>query len=197
MKTHSLRDACIRPALRALLINQYMEKENEATLIEELGLCQGRARVDIALVKNELHGYEIKSDRDSLTRLDRQIEIYNRIFDQVTLVVGGRHLIKALEIIPKWWGVLQVHPSPSEPFFDSIRKPRQNPSRDARSIVELLWHEEAINLLEQHNSARGVKSKPRRAVWDRVCETFSIDEISEIVREKLKTRVKPQALSLQ
>ena len=37
--------------------------------VEELGVCRGRVRVDVAVVNGTLHGYEIKSDRDSL-RLD-------------------------------------------------------------------------------------------------------------------------------
>jgi hypothetical protein len=43
-------------------------------------------------------------------------------------------------------------------------------------------------LLEERNAARGVRGKPRRIVWDRVCDRFGVDEIAAAVRARLKTR---------
>ena len=63
-----IRDAEVRPVLR-----RYLEQQELASpgtlLIEELGLCQGQARIDLATVSGVLHGYEIKSPRDRLTRV--------------------------------------------------------------------------------------------------------------------------------
>ena len=61
-----------------------------------------------------------------------------------------------------------------------------------RALVELLWLNDAITLLEERNCARGVRGKPRRIVWDWVCEHFGVDEIAAFVRAKLKARVANQ-----
>jgi hypothetical protein len=114
--------------------------------------------------------------------------MYNRIFDKVTLVVGERHCEKALDIIPEWWGVMNVHDENEELNFHLARAERDNPMRESRAIVELLWLDEAIELLEKHEAAKGVRGKPRQIVWDRVCEILSIDEISEGARECIKAR---------
>lgn len=183
-------DAEIRSALRARLLVGSCDKDT--VVIEELGVCRGQVRIDLAVVNGVFHGYEIKSDRDSLRRLDRQVELYSKVLDYVTLVVGDRHLAAALDAVPSWWGVLRVHPNQNGPRFDVLREERKNPHRDPRSLVELLWLDDAIALLAQRDAARGVRGKPRRTVWDRVCEHFELEEIAEAVRDHLKTRATSQ-----
>jgi hypothetical protein len=187
-----LRDADIRPALRSNLLGKHAD-EADTVIIEELGVCRGRVRVDLAVVNGTLHGYEIKSDRDSLRRLTTQIDFYGRVLDRATLVVGERHLTNALDILPAWWGVLHVQQAPRRQRFRTIRRGRKNPQRDPRALVELLWLDDALALLETREVAKGVRGRPRRLVWDRVCEHFHIDEIAAAVRAQLKARAAPQA----
>lgn len=186
----TLGDAGIRPALRAHLVVDH--GDGETKVIEELGVCRGQVRIDLAVVNGVLHGYEIKSDRDSLRRLGGQIELYSKVLDYATLVVGDRHLAEALNAVPCWWGVLRVHANQDGPKFKAVRRGRKNLHRDPRSLVELLWLDDAIALLAQRDAARGVRGKPRRIVWDRVCEHFELDEIAAAVRAHLKARAASQ-----
>ena len=59
-----MRDVDIRRALRTRVRDS--DDMKEALVVDELGLCQGRARIDLAVVNSSLHGYEIKSERDTL-----------------------------------------------------------------------------------------------------------------------------------
>jgi len=183
-------DADVRPVLRSILLRKHAD-EPDTIILEELGICRGRVRVDVAVVNGTLHGYEIKSDRDSLRRLGTQIELYGRVLDRATLVVGERHLSDALGILPQWWEVLCICCTQSL-RFKTVRRGRRNPAMDPRSLVELLWLDDALALLEAHNVARGVRGKPRHLVWDRVCMQFSVDEIANAVRKHLKARGAPQ-----
>src|SRR5215471_922861 len=131
-----LNDSGIRPALRSWLFLKHAD-ELDTVLIEELGLCRGQVRVDLAVVNGLMHGYEIKSDRDSLHRLAVQIEIYGNVLDRVNLVVGGRHLAEASNIVPAWWGVLYVYATVKGLRFKTVRRARKNPRRDPHSLVEL------------------------------------------------------------
>jgi hypothetical protein len=187
-----LGDSAIRPALRSRLVGEHGQ-DADTVLIEELGLCRGHVRIDIAVVNGLLHGYEIKSDRDSLRRLGTQVDVYGKVLDQATLVVGDRLLASALDVVPAWWGVLRVRPTSQGLQFRTVRRPRRNPQRDPRVLVELLWSDQAMALLEQRNAARGVRGKPRRVVWDRVCDHFGVDEIAAAVRARLKARAVNQA----
>ena len=80
-----IKDIDIRQVLLKKLSAEY-RYDPDTIIIEELGLCQGEARIDLALVNGFIHGYEIKSERDTLERLPSQIEIYCRTLDTVTIV---------------------------------------------------------------------------------------------------------------
>ena len=188
-----ISDSAIRSALKPRLIEE-QGQNSETVLIEELGLCRGQVRLDIAVVNGLLHGYEIKSDRDNLRRLRKQVSVYGQVLDQSTLVVGDRFLTTAANVVPSWWGVLHVHADHQALRFNTLRRPRANPGRDPRVLVQLLWADHAMKLLEQRDAARGVRGKPRRIVWDRVCDHFGVDEIAAAVRAGLKARAMNQVL---
>ena len=188
-----LTDRDIRLALHSALKKMHGDQA-EPAFIEELGICQGRARIDIAVVNGVFHGYEIKSDRDSLRRLPRQVDMYSKVVDKATLVVGCRHLEESLELAPNWWGVIQVESGASGVTFKTMRQGHVNPSIDARSLVELLWRDQAIELLDQRGIAYGVRSKPRGMIWDRICERLEVAEIASAVRKRLMDRVMTQGL---
>lgn len=183
----TLSDAEIRPALHRHLHARYL-RDVGTVVLEELGLCRGQVRVDLAVVNGILHGYEIKSDRDSLRRLTGQVDLYGRVLDRATLVVGRSHLDEAMDLVPEWWDVLLIRSSAIGMQFKTVRRGRKNSGRDPRALVELLWLDHAIALLDQRDAARGVRGKPRRVVWDRVCECFDVDEIAAAVRSHLKAR---------
>ncbi len=180
-------DAALRRVLRIKLEAEHFT-ETDTVIVDELGLCRGQNRVDVAVVNGSLHGYEIKSDRDTLRRLPAQVEMYGRVLDRVTLVVGEKHLIAATKLVPKWWGVTVAAQRRDQPVLRAVRKGRKNPSRNPRALAELLWLSEAMALLEARGLAVGVRGKPRAAVWDRVCEHLSLDEVAAAVRAALKTR---------
>ena len=184
-----LGDAEIRFVLRSRLSQKHANK-SRTVFIEELGLCRGQVRVDLSVVNGLLHGYEIKSDRDSLRRLNNQVELYGKVFDRATLVVGERHLAEALDNVPAWWGILLAHRSATKPQIKTVRSPRSNPKKDPRALVELLWLDDALALLEERDAARGYRGKARWIVWDRVCELCSLNEIAKAVRTQLKARAK-------
>ena len=177
----------MRPALRAYLKQRQLAGP-DTLVVEELGLCQGRARIDLATVGGILHGYEIKSPRDRLTRLASQAATFSRVLDRVTLVVSPRHIEAALRLIPTWWEVLLVRGSAKGVFLDRFRRAATNPEQDPRALVELLWRDEALELLSRHNAVAGVRSKPRPAVWDRVCEALDMTQIRSAVQHRLMAR---------
>src|SRR6266849_8615145 len=104
MKSLYMNDAQIRIATKQALFVQH-RGDAETVIFDELGVQHGVARIDLAVVNGELHGFELKSDRDTLARLPEQVESYGRVFDRVTLVVEERHLRRAVEMVPEWWGI--------------------------------------------------------------------------------------------
>ena len=84
-----MRELDIRRALRKHL-GFVFEEDPTALILEELGICRGTVRVDMAVVTGMLKGFEIKSDQDTLKRLPAQASAYNKVFDTLTIVAGTR-----------------------------------------------------------------------------------------------------------
>ena len=183
-----MRDRDVRQALRSKLEKEHAA-ERGTRIIDELGLCQGLARVDMAVINGSLTGYEIKSERDTLRRLDHQIEFYNRALDVVQIVVAESHLEPVMEKVPLWWGVQCARESRHGVVIKEVRPPKRNQGCDPATIVQLLWRHEALQLLRERGVARGLESKPRRVLWKALTEHFTRDEVSEEVRRCLKERL--------
>jgi hypothetical protein len=184
----SVRDFDVRTALRRKVFARYAGDPG-TRIIHELGLACGAARADIAVVNGRLHGYEIKSDSDTLERLPSQITVYGAVFDRVTLVVGERHLAKSLATIPDWWGVKVAVAGPRcAVHFREERLPLNNDGVVAIAVAQLLWRGEVLSLLEASGSAAGVRGKSRMVVWQRLVESMSLDNLRREVRAQLKAR---------
>lgn len=182
----STNDKLIRSALIHNLEISH-KGELRTKIVEELGLTHGAARVDVAVVNGILHGYELKSDLDTLIRLPEQIKIYDSVLDKITLVVGKHHLHSAIKMIPDWWGILiaKISKSNGKIVFCNIRKPEENPLKDSISIAKLLWREEALDILEQFNQADGIRSKRRQIIYERLAEVLDQKTLRKKVREYL------------
>jgi hypothetical protein len=183
-------DKLIRAALRNDLEDTH-KNELRVKIIEELGIAHGAARVDIAVVGGVIHGYELKSDLDTLCRLPEQMRIFNAVLDQITLVVGKNHLYKAINMVPDWWGIMiaKIADSSGVISFYNIREADENPEQDSAAIASLLWREEALNILEEMGSAKGVRSKARRLIYERLAMVLDHKTLRAKVRERLLTRV--------
>jgi len=183
-----MRDCDIRPTLREWLDYRYCSEPN-SLIVEELGLCQGSVRADFAVVNGSLKGFEIKSEHDSLARLDKQAATYSQVFDSVSLVAAERHLKQARAIVPRWWGICVIRTAQgSLPSVEVLRKEKPNPYVDAKSIVQLLWKDEAIEILARAVPGVVRTSKARGLLWAELVETLPLAELKEVVRTTLKTR---------
>jgi hypothetical protein len=185
MKT---RDIDIRTSLHFLLRKEHKD-EPDTLIVDELGLCQGDARIDVAVVNGAINGYEIKSESDTLERLPKQCEIYNKIFDTVTILSASRFLDGILDIIPEWWGVIRVEKDcDGQLFFDSVREAKQNKNIDAYALVQLLWRDEALAILKEKGLHKGFLSKPRDVIWRELTDKINLEELQRLVRSTLKSR---------
>ncbi|MFI7163736.1 sce7726 family protein [Rhodococcus erythropolis] len=194
-----MRDIDVRMALHAKLAVDHADEMDDTLVVDELGLC-GEVRVDVAVINGALTGFELKSARDNLKRLPKQVEIYSQVLDFAELVVADNHQKEAIAIIPKWWGVTVALASKGDGVrLEAVREPRMNRSIDTRSLAQLLWRDEALEELEIRAADRGVRSKPRWAVWGRLTEVVEVDELRDVVRNRLKTRAtwRADALSVR
>lgn len=191
-----MRDYDIRMALRAKLQSEHLG-EPDTLIIEELGIHQGEVRADMAVVNGSIHGYEIKSERDTLERLPRQRVAYDLCFDAITIVVGAKHLESARATVPEQWGILVARLASGSVALEDVRPACSNPSVNPESVVQLLWRDETLTILADLGISSGMRSKSRRQLWDRLVSAVSLDELRRLVREKIKARGDWRAVTRQ
>jgi hypothetical protein len=153
-----------------------------------MGLCQGLARVDLAMISSTIHGFEIKSASDTLERLEAQVAIYCRVLQRVTLVADEMHVPAVRAVVPRWWGMWQVSYERGRLAPRELRRPRDNPSIDPTALVQLLWRDEVIALLDQKKVLAGYRSKPRDVLWSRLIESVTLKELCRLVARQLRSR---------
>lgn len=180
-----MRDRDVREQLSRDLREWHPEKST--LFVDELDLG-GLVRVDVAAVNGALWGYEIKSERDTLRRLPTQVEVYSKVLDYAALVVAERHHDHAVDLLPNWWHVIVVTGDSDNVTLVDAHPGDRNPAVDALSVAQLLWREEALEELTERGLDRGVRSKPRRAVWQRLVELLELVDLQQVVRTRLKGR---------
>lgn len=157
-------------------------------MLDELGISNGATRIDIAVINGEIEGFELKSERDTLDRLPAQRDLYNKVLDRVSLVVAENHRDAALEIIPSWWGLAIASTYEGLVHVTRERVPETNPDLDAATVASFLWRDEALAILDRYEAARGVRSKPREFLYQRLADVLAVDVLRAEVRTTLKAR---------
>jgi hypothetical protein len=179
------RDADIRSILLSDLRRRFSDPSHDL-ILEEFG-CKS-ARIDVAVVNGSLHGFEIKSDSDSLARLDRQIAQYSRVFDFVTLICGRRLFNVARTIVPRWWGLSLARIEDGEVALATIRRPKQNPSQDKAALARMLWKDEALRCLRRKGHKTLTSKDSATAVWAEAAKRMDVKTLSEEARLAIRAR---------
>ena len=131
----------------------------------------GSARADVVMITPDvLYGIEIKSDADTYTRLEKQVENYDIYYDRNIIVVGTSHANHVKEHVPDWWGIITVELNETgKADFYVLRSPKANPRvKDERKIT-ILWRTELNNLLEK-NELPKYKEKSKLFVQEKLLE---------------------------
>ena len=161
---------------------------NQTIILNELGLKNGESRADIAVLNGKMIGYEIKTEKDNLTRLTSQVKTYNQVFDKAFIIVAENHIQKAKRIIPNWWGIYLIEVANESYKFYNTRKAKINPSQDSFSIAQLLWKEEALELANTLFKCNLKNSMNRQDIYKIISSKCRPRKLSKIVMEYLKKR---------
>jgi hypothetical protein len=77
-----------------------------ASMLNEFRVCECKA--DLAILNGTSTVYEVKSERDSLTRLERQVSAYTKVFAQVYVIAAENHINAVIASVPEDIGILRL-----------------------------------------------------------------------------------------
>lgn len=175
-------DADIRSALHAKQLRR-AKSHPDTLVIDELGLAHARSRIDVAVINGCIHGYEIKSAKDNLDRFPTQIDIYRKTLQKLTFVAAPKHVAGIMSHAPEWCGVIAAEQGPRGGIrFHVLRNSVANPEIDPVMMAHLLWRDEVINLLDQAGYPAKDLRRPRKQLYEMLCEAMTLREITASIR---------------
>ncbi len=114
-----------------------------ASMIHEFRV--GDCKADVAILNGTATVYEVKSERDSLTRLERQIAAYATVFAKVYVIAAESHIRAVANTVPDSVGILCLN---SRHQISTLRDAADRPERTSpAAIFDSIRTEEARMIL--------------------------------------------------
>ena len=117
---------------------------NTATMLSEFRV--GTNKADCVILNGKSTCYEIKTDYDSLVRLDDQLDAYTQVFDDVYVVCSQKHVKSVLEKTNSSIGVIFLS---EKMTFQEIRKAHRNEIKNKKLLLQSLRKNEYVELIQK------------------------------------------------
>jgi hypothetical protein len=166
LKTDGLRDEYIYKAAITHRILRGTHNLRTACMLNEFRT--GKSKADVAILNGTTTVYEIKSERDSLSRLEQQLWNYRKVFASVYVIAGENHVDAVLDATPPDVGVMSL----SRRFSITTRRNAQNqPHRICPlAVFEAIRTAEAADIVR--NAGMQVPDVPNTRMRSELRELF-------------------------
>lgn len=142
-------------------------------------------KADIVILNGTSTVYEIKSERDNLRRLERQIQNYSQVFASINVIVGENHFREVYESVPEFVGILTLT---SRRHIRQFRTPTENASRlRSEKIFDSITLREAQMIMESNGiTVPDVPNSFRYRTWRKQFERLAPSVAHSTMVETLK-----------
>lgn len=139
---------------------------NTASMLTEFRV--GKCKADVVILNGTASVYEIKSERDSLTRLENQVHSYRDVFAKVYVIAGENHANAVLDIVPSDVGILQLS---NRHTISRIREASDQPERTNVGVIfDSIRLKEAKEILTRNGIS--IPSVPNTQLYGVLREKF-------------------------
>jgi len=107
LKREGYRDEYIYKAALTQKILLGKHSLHTASMLNEFRV--GECKADVVILNDSATVYEVKSERDYLNRLDRQITAYARVFARVYVIAADSHIDAVVHAVPPEVGILRLN----------------------------------------------------------------------------------------
>ncbi|MCR9205107.1 MAG: sce7726 family protein [Halobacteriovoraceae bacterium] len=144
--------------IKALILNYLREVgllDRNSIVMNELTVNNYARRVDLAIwTSGKLIAFEVKSEADSLVRLEGQVETYLKYFDKVIVVSDPKFVSKLNEKLPNHVGIWEANAT----GLKIKRKGRYNSQIEKSRMIDLM---DVVDLKKLTNSLKMTSSRNR------------------------------------
>lgn len=177
--------------MREVLFDYYESTNERLRFFEELNIAKSRA--DAILVReNCLIGFEIKSDRDSLERLEGQVKNYSKFCNLCYVVTGNKHINKMTEHVPEFYGIIKINYDDDKKLcMEIVREAQKNPKevlkRKLKHQLSLLWRPEIVHIAKI-NKVKPISGKSKPKIAAMLIEQVPFNILQKAICEELMER---------
>lgn len=191
------RDIEIRQHFHKKRLRHFHDCPN-TIVIDELGIAHGKNRADIAVLNGEFHCFEIKSSKDTISRLPEQLLEYSKCFEKISVVSAPNHIKKIIPILPSWCGlIVATKGAKGAVAFKTIKRPRKNPQLEITAMAHFLWRREIIELLVSLGVEEKKLNQSRDQLYKLIPPTLTAQELTQWIKAKFMCRKDWRAASQQ
>lgn len=186
LKTTGCRDEYVYRAALTHRVLMGTHSLNTASMLTEFRA--GQSKADLAILNGTATVYEIKSERDTLARLPKQLKDYQKVFARAYVICSERHVKQILKLAPTEVGVLSLS---SRYQISTIRDAISDLSKICpNTVLNSLRVVEAVKILEMLGIA--IPETPNTKIHALLTEYFSklnpIDLHTAMVHTLKRTR---------
>lgn len=124
---------------------------NKSVIIFEKGIVVNSTICDcLIFTEDAIIGIEIKTEHDTIRRLNKQLKNYSIVCDFVYTIVHDDHVEKVEHIIENNYphiGIIAYSEFRGDPILGIYRVAGRSPNKNVKVAFQMLWKEEISNLL--------------------------------------------------
>ncbi|MGX9718825.1 sce7726 family protein [Stenotrophomonas acidaminiphila] len=172
-----------------LAVLDYLGRKNalqDGVVINELPVANWSRRADLAVANGKLQAFEIKSDLDSLRRLDAQIALFSTRFDKVVVVTTARFLTPALERLPAYVEIWEAARKDDDVELRVARRGATREIKNKRILASYLQKSELVSFVR--SSGAEVTQGASRDKLESLVDAMPLNRLRAYVLERLKQR---------
>lgn len=164
-------------------IKNYLNRSDEVSTFE---LNVGASRLDIGRINGKSIAYEIKTELDSLEKLDKQIKDYSKVFEYVYVIIHPCHYEKVLDMLPMHCGIITYNLSGDKCKFAFRKKADKNYLISPIEQLKVLNKKELDWILRYSNCLNCSTDKQDKI--DVIIDNYSAQKINLLFKKVLKNR---------
>lgn len=175
--------------LRAALIERLKTQAvAPRAILEEVRVHNGNAVADVVSIHSRPHCYEIKGETDTVSRIVRQGEFYDRAFQRITLVTTENNLTSTARFAPAHWGVIVANMCSANgtPTLRYVRRATDSPVFDKQIALLTHWRSELLSLCGV--AEEKLAKVNRLGLTEHLAKVSQANDISSWIGEKLISR---------
>lgn len=153
----------------------------------------GSSRADLCKINGESIAYEIKTDLDNFSRLQKQINDYYKIFEKVYVICSEENVKNIYKYIPEKCGIYSYKQNRQKNYkFSQVRKAIYSDKINSSAQLKLFRKKEFFTYfsLDAH-------LQKRPDIVSYLFQHYSADAINQIFKKMLKQRFEKQWLFLK